>query len=59
MTMIAAPTTPARSPSRLGTVRRSLRGERQRALEDHLAHAGEQLLVGLAEVAADDDHARG
>ena len=56
MTMIAAPMTPARSPRRLGTVEQLLRGERQRALEGHLAHAGEQLLVGLAEVAADDDH---
>ena len=56
--MIAAPIAPARSPRRDGTIRRSPRGERQRALEDDLAHAGQQLLVGLGDVAADDDRAR-
>jgi hypothetical protein len=33
------------------------RGERRRALVDDLADAGEELLVGLGDVAADDDHA--
>ena len=58
MTMIAAPMTPARSPRRLADDAQVARGERQRALEDDLAHAGEQVLVDLADVAADDDDAR-
>ena len=58
MTRTAAPITPARSPSWLGTIRSDACRQRQRALEGDLADPGEQLLVGTAEVPADHDHAR-
>ena len=51
--MIAAPMTPARSPSAARDDAQVARRERERALEDDLAQAGEELLVDLAEVAAD------
>ena len=58
MTMIAAPMAPARSPRRRGHDPQIAGGERQGALEDDFAHARQELLVGLGDVAADDDRAR-
>ena len=53
--MIAAPITPARSPSLHGTMRRS-RVAREGATDDSLANAGQEVLVRFGDVPADDDH---
>ncbi len=56
--MIAAPTTPARSPSCELPIRRSRVAIGSDRPERHLAHAREELLVRLGQVAAEDDGAR-
>ena len=56
--MIAAPIAPARSPRRDGTIRRSPVARGSERWKIDLAHARQQLLVGLGDVAADDDRAR-
>ena len=58
MTITAAPITPARAPSSAAAHAQVARGHRQRAADRGLAHAREQLLRRLGEVAADDDRAR-
>ena len=55
--MIAAPIGSRAVAQARGDDAQVARGERQRALEDDFPHAREQLLVGLGDVAADDDRA--
>ena len=58
MAIAAAPRTPACHPACGGTIAQVLGRQRQRALVDDLADAGEQVLAGRGELAADDDDRR-
>ena len=56
MAIAAAPRTPARAPAAAGQDAQVLGGQRQRALVDDLADAGQQALAGRGQRAADHDH---